>query len=276
MKLSAIAKTDVGKTREINEDRVWQQVFNPSEGEPVGLLIVSDGMGGHLGGEVASHWTVETIRRELADIFVTPDPRNTIRLSDTEIQEVVKGIQPTRILPVHELEERVTSAVMRANQVVQQYALRKPEQAAEAGATLTMALIKGNLALIANVGDSRTYMIRNGEMHQVTNDHSLVATMVAAGQIQPDEVYEHPQRNVIFRSLGLKSEVTVDTFHEMCLPGDILLLCSDGLWEMVRDNEVLKIIQSTPNLEQAAQKLIDAANAAGGTDNISVVLGRMK
>jgi len=262
--------------RDMNEDRAWQQIFNPSEGEPVGLFIVSDGMGGTMGGEVASNWAVETIRRELADLFVNPDPRNTVRLSESEIQNAVNGIMPTRRLPANELEERVRNAVIRANQVVRGYAYHKPEQAADAGATLTLVMIKGNTAIIANVGDSRTYLIRKNEMHQVTNDHSLVASMVAAGQIRPEDVYTHPQRNVIYRSLGQKDEVPVDIFHEMFQPGDIFLLCSDGLWEMVRDEQMLEIVHSTPVLEQAADRLLDAANAGGGEDNISVVLCRMK
>ncbi len=276
MKLSAVAKSDKGMVRDMNEDRAWQQIFNPSEGEPVGLFIVSDGMGGTMGGEVASNWAVETIRRELADLFINPDPRNTVRLSESEIQNAVNGIMPTRRLPANELEERVRNAVIRANQVVRGYAYHKPEQAADAGATLTLVMIKGNTAIIANVGDSRTYLIRKNEMHQVTNDHSLVASMVAAGQIRPEDVYTHPQRNVIYRSLGQKDEVPVDIFHEMFQPGDIFLLCSDGLWEMVRDEQMLEIVHSTPVLEQAADRLLDAANAGGGEDNISVVLCRMK
>jgi protein phosphatase len=276
MKLSSVATTDKGMVRDLNEDRAWQQVFNPSEGEPVGLFIVSDGMGGTMGGEVASHWAVETIRRELADLFINPDPRNTVRLSDAEIQNAVNGILPTHRLPANALEERVRNAVIRANQVVRGYAYHKPEQAADAGATLTLALVKGNTAIIANVGDSRTYLIRKSGIHQVTNDHSLVATMVASGQIRPEDVYTHPQRNVVYRSLGQKDEINVDIFHEMFHPGDILLLCSDGLWEMVRDEQMLAIIQSTPVLDQVAGRLVDAANAAGGDDNISVVLCRMK
>ncbi len=276
MNLSAIALTDKGKVREINEDRAWQQVFIPSEGDPLGLWIVSDGMGGHLGGEVASHWTVETIRHELADLFCNANSRNTVRLSEDEIQNALQGSQSTQQLPSQWIETRVRDAVLRANQVVRQVAINKPEEAADAGATLTLAVVKGSLAVIANVGDSRTYLIRGNSMKQITSDHSVVATLVATGQIKPEDVYTHPQRNIIFRTLGQKEKVELDIFQEQLVAGDILLLCSDGLWEMIREQQILKIIQSTSNLEQAAKKCIAAANKAGGTDNISIVLGRLQ
>lgn len=276
MNLTAVALTDKGKVRDINEDRAWQQVFSPSEGDPLGLMIVSDGMGGHLGGEVASHWTVETIRHELADLFCSANSRDTVRLSEDDIQNAVQGVQSTRQLPAQWIEKRARDAVMHANQVVRQVAQNKPEEAADAGATLTLAVVKGNLAIIANVGDSRTYLIRGNKMKQITSDHSVVATLVASGQIKPEDVYTHPQRNIIFRSLGQKENVEVDVFQEELIEGDVLLLCSDGLWEMIREPQILKIIQSTPKLELAAKKCIAAANKAGGTDNISVVLGRLQ
>jgi PPM family protein phosphatase len=168
----------------------------------------------------------------------------------------------------------VREAIQTANEVVMQYARKKPEKAADAGATLTMALVKGRLALIANVGDSRTYLLRKGTFQQVSHDHSLVANLVLAGTIKAEDIYTHPQRNIIYRSLGQKEKVEVDIFQEILEDGDILFLCSDGLWEMVRDVEIKKIITTAPDLAKACELLVDAANAAGGEDNISVVLAR--
>lgn len=277
MQIQTASLTDVGKMRELNEDRVWAQVYSPSEGENIALLVVCDGMGGHLGGEVASHWAVEAIKAELNDMFCPGDPRGTVRLSTAEIEAAVEGHNLTNKLPLSELAARSQLAVERANRVVFEYAQKKPKEAADAGTTLTMALVKGNAAIIANVGDSRTYLVRNHSLTQITKDHSLVANLVAAGQIKPSEIFHHPQRNIIFRSLGQKDSVSVDIFQEILEPGDVLFLCSDGLWEMVQDEKaILKIIERSADLDTACRKLVDAANAGGGEDNISVVLGLVK
>jgi protein phosphatase len=273
MKLEAAALTDPGRQRDINEDRAWAQVFEASEGGPMGLFIVCDGMGGHLGGEVASHWAVETLKSELVDLFFSKDPRATLRLSDAEIKAIVEGSQATRISPATRIETQIRKAIEKANQVLLNYAQKRPEKAAEAGTTLTMAVVSGRRLVVANVGDSRTYLMRNGKLQQITQDHSLVATLVASGQIQPKEVFSHPQRNMIYRSLGQKRQIQIDTYGDILQPGDTLLLCSDGLWEMVRDEAIMaNLIGSAASLERACQKLIDAANQAGGEDNISVVL----
>jgi len=158
---------------------------------------------------------------------------------------------------------------------VYQYAREKPKKAANSGTTVTLAFVQGSLALIANVGDSRTYLLRDHMLRQVSVDHSLVAGLVASGQIKPEEIYTHPQRNVIFRSLGQKQRVQVDIFREILEPGDILLLCSDGFWEMVQDPKlIVRLIEKAKDPKQACQTLIDAANAAGGEDNISVVVAK--
>jgi protein phosphatase len=143
------------------------------------------------------------------------------------------------------------------------------------GATVTAALIVEGQAFIANVGDSRTYLVRDGKIERVTRDHSLVERLVEMDQITPDEVYEHPSRNLIYRSLGAgHSEVDVDIFIERLQPGDVLLLCCDGLWEMIRDPELLRIITENEDVEQACDRLISTANANGGEDNITAVLVR--
>jgi protein phosphatase len=273
--LKYAARTDPGKERDLNEDNVWAQVLEATEGGPVGLFIVCDGLGGHLGGEVASHWAVETLKNELADVFNRKDPRATVRLTEAEINEGLEGSDATRLSSTSRIESQIIEALQKANNVVREVALQRPEQAADAGTTVSMAIVIGNRAIVANVGDSRTYLVRKHTLRQVTHDHSLVASLVENGQLKPQDVFNHPQRNVIFRSLGQKRQVQVDTFWEMLEPGDYLFLCSDGLWEMIpEENEMVRIIEGTRSLDNACQKLINAANAAGGVDNISVILAR--
>src|SRR5581483_1172418 len=140
------------------------------------------------------------------------------------------------------------------------------------GSTLTGYMIVGEHAYIVNVGDSRTYMVRGGQIYQLTTDHSLVGQLVAGGLIEPDDVYTHPQRSQIFRSLGDKLNVQIDIFKQQLHPGDILLSCCDGLWEMVRNPELEGILTKAPDPQAACTQLIEAANANGGEDNISVVV----
>lgn len=271
--LEAATATDTGREREINEDRVWSQIYQSSEGAAVGLFIVCDGIGGHLGGESASHWAVEAIRRELDGLFCPPDPRGTVLLSQQELDAGQFGKEITRQSSMSKVEKLVLQAIQRANQVVYEFAQTKPEIASDAGTTISMAVTLDDRVVIANVGDSRTYLSRAGKLRQITQDHSVVASLVSSGKIKSSEVYTHPQRNLIYRSLGQKSEVQVDTFIEVLKPGDYLLLCSDGLWEMVRDEKMIgQIITKSESLQQACRQLVEAANKAGGNDNIGVVL----
>jgi serine/threonine protein phosphatase PrpC len=259
--------SDPGHVRELNEDAFHFEVKQSADQLPVGLFIVCDGIGGHQAGEVASHWAIETVKQELANLFAARDPRATIRLAEPS---------GTRRLAETEMEDRLRRAVERANEVVHGYARNRPGEAADLGTTITMALVQGTTAYVANVGDSRTYLIRGGRAAPITRDHSLVASLVGAGQITPDEVYTHPQRNLIYRSLGQKSQVEVDVFRQELQPGDVLLLCSDGLWEMVRDPEIVRIVAQTSDPQQACRRLVNAANAAGGEDNITAVVVKVR
>jgi protein phosphatase len=202
LKLDAAAITDPGRQRTINEDRAWSQIYMASEGDPMGLFVVCDGVGGQSGGDCASQWALETIKRELREIFCPPDPRGTQELSRSELDEALRGGSSARLPKTRKLERQVRRAVERANLVVYEYAQQKPQEAGEAGTTLTLALISGERGVIANVGDSRTYLLRDGVLQQITQDHSLVANLVTSGVIKPEEVYDHPQRNLIYRSLG--------------------------------------------------------------------------
>ena len=140
------------------------------------------------------------------------------------------------------------------------------------GSTITGFMVVGDYAYILNVGDSRTYMVRGEQIYQLTTDHSLVGQLVAGGLIEPDDVYTHPQRSQIYRSLGDKLNVPVDIFKQQLHPGDILLSCSDGLWEMVRNPQIESILNNAPNPQIACTQLLDAANTNGGEDNVSAVV----
>jgi protein phosphatase len=139
-----------------------------------------------------------------------------------------------------------------------------------------MLVIYGSQAFIANIGDSRTYLLRHGELIQITRDHSLVASLVAEGHILPNEIYTHPQRNVIYRFLGQKGGARPDLFYEDVQPNDVFLLCSDGLWEMIRNRQKLvELLQKSSEPLLVCRDLVEAANTAGGEDNISVVVARV-
>lgn len=271
--LQAAGAKDRGQLREVNEDDFFVKVVQASDEEPVGLFIVADGIGGHMGGELASEWAVKTIREELKELFIPIDPRKTKKLDPAELEAIVSsGSAPTRRLDETEIERKIRHAVERANQVVLGIARAKPAEAADTGSTVTMAVVQGTMAYVANVGDSRTYLFRNGALTPITQDHSVVASLVAAGQIQPEDVYTHPQRNLIYRSLGDKPDVEVDLFRQDLQPGDQLLLCSDGLWEMVRDPEIARILAKAPDPKSACERLVNVANHNGGEDNIAVVV----
>jgi protein phosphatase len=292
IQLKAAALSDKGRTRDVNEDTVFQKVVSTPDEDSRGLLIAADGIGGRLAGAVASYWAVETIKDSLADLFSLRDPRDTAQFSRKEILDAVASVRnnhdtgrfdkveiasaemPSRADQAY-LTDRVRAAVNRANGVIRQYASAKLEKAGDAGTTIAMAVVQGPIAVIANVGDSRVYRLRNGEMRQITKDHSVVQRMVDAGMAQPEQVYTHPSRNLIYRSLGADDSVKVDIFAPTIAPGDYLLLCTDGLWEMVQSPvKIAEIVFHATSLDAACTSLVQAANAAGGEDNIGVVLAQ--
>ncbi|MEW5872089.1 MAG: PP2C family serine/threonine-protein phosphatase [Chloroflexota bacterium] len=252
-------RSDPGRRREHNEDFVGKYSLgmqqSPDAAE-IGLYLVADGMGGHQGGEVASREVVrvilEEIQEKIQDLQAAPKiKRSTILLDRT--------ISPGSVLK---------SAILRANEVL--YNARQ-QRGSDRGTTITAALVVGGECAIANVGDSRTYLWRDRQLSQITQDHSLVASLVAAKVIRPDEVRVHPQRNQIYRNLGDRATVEVDIFECALQAGDRLLLCSDGLWEMVLDAEMAKLLLQSANPQEACDRLVEAANLAGGEDNISVI-----
>jgi serine/threonine protein phosphatase PrpC len=273
LKLKAGSLTHPGMIREENEDSVWSQIFAPPKQSPSGLFIVCDGMGGHMGGKYASYWAVEAIKSEFGELLATKDPRATVVLTAADVKAVREGNYVAPEPNETDLEKITKSAIQKANKVVFDYSRHKPKQAANAGTTIAMAALRGKQVFFANVGDSRGYLLRDHELVQVTRDHSLVANLVTEGQILPEEIYTHPRRNMIFRFLGQKGLVQIDIFEKEIKPGDYILLCSDGLWEMIHTKEkIVDLIENAKDPQDACQMLVEAANAAGGEDNIGVVV----
>ncbi len=212
---------------------------------PTGLFIIADGMGGHGNGQEASQLAIRAMRESI-------------------LMALQLGIEDEA------LPELLSEAVQSANRSIYK---RNQQRHADMGTTTTAALLWGATAYIANVGDSRTYIYREaGGLTQVTQDHSTVARLVKRGAISAGDVYTHPKRNEIYRSLGNHPTVEVDTFTVTVQPGDILLLCSDGLWEMVRDAEIEEILRSSASFcSQLCAMFVQAALNRGGKDNISVI-----
>jgi len=282
LKFTAADKTDVGKQRDQNEDYAYKRVESSEDGDR-GLFIVADGMGGYKAGEVASKLAIETISKEL-DFFFKPlhdqptiklekadlDPEKANKNTSTSAQQKTQKFPETVAAPL--IGNQLEVAIQQANKAIVSYGEKKPS-ARGLGSTVTAALLQNNQAYVANVGDSRTYLLRGTEFGPVTRDHSLVARLVESKQITPEEVYTHPQRNLVYRSLGAgHKHVEVDIFHVPLQPGDKLLLCSDGLWEMIRRQDLLDILSEHGSPQEICDKLINLANANGGEDNISAIV----
>jgi protein phosphatase len=212
-------------------------------------------MGGHEGGDVASQLAVRAIaRRTVNDVLAPALAGHDISAMDYQVW--------------------LRDVVQEANRAVFE---RRKASNNDMGTTLVMAIITGApelglQATIAHVGDSRAYLISGGAITRLTTDHSLVERLVATGQIQPEEAATHPQRNVIYRSVGDRPQVEADVTTQALSAGDILLLCCDGLNGEISDEEMLRIVLDSASLPEASRWLIDAANDAGGSDNISVIL----
>ncbi len=274
--LSVAGLTDVGRQRELNEDRFYYKVIQASDEGPTGLFVVADGMGGHLAGEVASHWAVGTLKRELAPLFRPQDPSVTRRLDSEALAAVGSGV--TVRLEETELARLLQHAIERANQVLMGYARKHPKEAGDLGSTLTLAVVEGERATVAHVGDSRAYLWRGGRLRQLTEDHSVPGALLKQGKITPQEAYDHPHRHVLYRCLGLKPGVEVDIYPSLALrPGDALLLCTDGLWDMVYPVERIEaLLASSADLSMVCRRLVNAANEAGGDDNVTALLVRVE
>lgn len=250
------AHTDTGIVRDHNEDSLLTlqlSLVNNNQPQTWGVYIVADGMGGHAAGEVASGLAV----RGAADLILS--------------EYLARAVQPDARFSEEEACTLVERAVRRANEAI---IAEGRAQDNDMGATFTMALVVGDRAVVGNVGDSRTYLYRDGKLRRISKDHSLVQRLVDLGQISDEDVYTHPQRNAVLRSLGDRAAVEVDVFSERLRAGDSLLLCSDGQWEMTRDAEMERFLARDEHPQAICEALVAAANQAGGEDNIAVVLVR--
>jgi serine/threonine protein phosphatase PrpC len=252
------AASHAGMVRDVDEDSLLAldlRMVQNSRGRSWGLFIVADGMGGHDAGEVASGLAIRGAAEVILSAYLAPTIESDAQYEEARLKEIVR------------------KAILQANE----YVIREAQaRSNDMGTTITMALVAGDRAVIGNIGDSRTYIYRDGALRRITNDHSLVMRLVDIGQITEEEIYTHPQRNAVLRSLGDKPELEVDLFSERLRSGDALLLCCDGQWEMTRNPQMAEIIARHDDPQAACDALIAAANAAGGEDNITSVLVRFE
>ncbi len=236
--MKAFAATDVGVERKINQDCVY---YSLTEVGPLpNLFIVADGMGGHKAGDFASRYTV--------DNFVS-------RVRESSGKDTV---------------DIIDDAVTWVNTALLEKAGESPDYTGM-GTTLVVATVIDNMLKVANVGDSRLYIVGK-DIRQITRDHSLVEEMVSLGEIDRKAARTHKRKNIITRAIGGDAKVEAEMFCVELKPGDKILMCSDGLSNMIEDEDIFKIIKDSPEIEEAAERLIDTANENGGKDNISVIL----
>ena len=235
------AKTDIGKAREINQDYYY---ISPEKEEPK-LYILADGMGGYKGGEVASSLATDTVKRYIQDNFCkTPREKEAIL-------------------------KLINDAIQYANMVVYEKS-KEVKELEGMGTTLEVCLIYNSKAYIGHVGDSRIYRIRKGVIRKLTKDHSYVQQLVEDGKITREEANVHPKKNMLTKALGCTAYVEPDIRVRNFELGDIFVICSDGLTNMVSEEKIFDIVTLGP--QKAVDKLIEEANQAGGYDNITVVI----
>lgn len=232
--------TDIGRKREINQDYVF--ATDETIGNLPNLLVVADGMGGHRAGDFASRFTVEVLAEEVQNS---------------------KETHPEQILG---------NAIQTANERLMEEAA-KDSRLEGMGTTLVAATILDHVLYFANVGDSRFYLI-NKEIRQLSKDHSMVEEMVRLGGLTEEEAKHHPDKNIITRAMGVKDKVEPDFFEYRLKGGDTILMCSDGLTNMVDDDEIFQIVKSARDIVEAVETLIQRANENGGSDNIGIVLAQ--
>ena len=249
-KLEIVGRTDTGRVRSHNEDSIGEDV-------ELGTVVLADGMGGYKGGEVASAIAVNTILDEL--------------------HKSVPGLQPGDVDPQTGYTRESIAArdsIVKANKTIHQTAQSQPQYQGM-GTTVVMAIFYDNRVSVAHVGDSRVYRFRDGKLSQVTVDHTLLQELVDRGFYTDEEARASLNKNLVTRALGIEPTVAVDVKEEMALPEDIYILCSDGLNDMVEDEEIYLTIKNFgDNLDEAADRLIELANKHGGKDNVSVILAR--
>lgn len=236
--MKTFSMIDIGRKREVNQDYVF--VSNEPLGNLPNLLIVADGMGGHKAGDFASRFAVESLKEELE-------------------QSIEDGP-----------EAMIRKAIQSANQKLIEEA-RQDARLEGMGTTLVVATVIENTLYFANVGDSRLYLLHD-TIKQLSTDHSFVQEMVRLGGINAEEAKHHPDKNIITRAVGAREKVEIDFFEYRLKKGDMILMCTDGLSNMVEDEEMLVIVKSSRDMVEAVERLVEKANDNGGNDNIGVIL----
>jgi protein phosphatase len=256
--------TDVGRTREHNEDAfivadltrgnvsLEPEVRTHEVGDRGSMFMVADGMGGAAAGEIASEMAVEIIQRELRD-------------------RLTEGQPPTE----EEFAAAIKRATAAANAHIHTFAVEHPEYRGM-GTTATVAGLLGDTLYLAQVGDSRAYLVRDGVGRQITKDQSLMQKLIEAGEMTEEEAEQSERRNIILQALGPEANIKVDLTHQKVRRGDVLVLCSDGLSGQVRADEIARVASTEPDLAAACDRLIALANETGGPDNITVVMARFE
>ncbi len=239
--MKAFGKTDVGKVRDMNQD--FYYISKPED--DIQLFIVADGMGGYKGGEIASRLAVETSKSYIVNNFYS------IEHDKETILELLK------------------SAINYANLAVYEKS-KQTKELENMGTTIDICLIYANKVFIGHIGDSRVYRKRKDFFRRLTTDHSYVQKLVSDGTITKEEAYNHPKKNMLIKALGCSSFVEPDVMVRGFLKDDVILMCSDGLTNMLKDEEIVKIINENPI--QACNNLVNCANAQGGYDNITAVI----
>lgn len=242
--------TDVGMVRSNNQDAVLSFFFTSRSADDrpdFGLFMVADGMGGHHDGEKASAMAARIMATTVINNIYLP---------------MLIGDSGSDRPPI---TETLINAVNKANAEV-------INRVPEGGTTLTAITIIGDLAYLVHVGDTRVYLIAKDGVEQITRDHSLVQRLIELGQLTPQEAADHPQKNVLYRALGQSEQLEVDAITRRLPPSSRLLICSDGLWNQVNDQEISEIALSCDDPQQACDKLVALANTRGGTDNITTIL----
>ena len=238
------ACTDTGTVRQINEDCYYiPQDIN----RDIPLFIVADGMGGHRAGEVASKDAVDSVVKHITDNF------------ENYVNENVN------------LLKLLKESILRANHIIYEKSLTDVSLDGM-GTTLAAVLIHNNKLYIGHVGDSRVYVVRRNNIYQLTRDHSYVEHLVENGTITRDQAASHPQRNIITRALGCEEIVEIDVSIRKFFDIDTFIMCSDGLTNYITDEQIMRKVQSSDSCQQIAEELVEMANSAGGSDNITVVI----
>jgi protein phosphatase len=242
MKTRVFGLTDIGRRRESNQDQLLVD-------DDAGIYAVADGMGGHAAGEVASQIAIEALADGMGGGSWKPQ---------TASREEIVG--------------RLRNAFEEGNRRICESVVSRGEWRGM-GTTIVALVAAGDRALIGHVGDSRAYLLRDGRLHRLTNDHSWVSEQVRLGLLTDEEAHKHPMRNIITRALGNREELEIDVTEESFQDGDVFLLCSDGLSSMLSDEEILgTLCESSEDPETACRALVEQANDRGGDDNITVVV----